>query len=154
MEASDMNKHQRGFTLIELIVVIVILGILAATALPRFVNLQSDAKAASMQGLAGGLRGAVELVRARWLVTGNTAAATVTTADGTVVAVGTGSGSSGGVPTVVGILNALGSTAGYATATAGNVVTFTPTAGPGTCSVTYTDTNGAVNATAAVAANC
>jgi len=92
-----MSKHQRGFTLIELIVVIVILGILAATALPRFVNLQSDARAASMQGLAGSMRAAVELIRGRWLVTGSTTATTVTTADGSVVTVGT-VGAAAGVP--------------------------------------------------------
>jgi MSHA pilin protein MshA len=149
-----MTQKQRGFTLIELVVVIVILGILAAVALPRFVNLQSDAKAASMKGLAGGLRASMELIRARWLVTGSTGAATVLTADGTSVAVGTGSGASAGVPTVAGILVAVGSLSGYSNATAGTVVTFTPSGGPTGCTVTYDAANGAVVDSTAIAANC
>ena len=153
-----MSKHQPGFTLIELIVVIVILGILAATALPRFVNLQSDARAASMKGVAGSMRAAVELVRGKWLVTGSTGAATVTLTDGSTVDVGTGTGASAGVPrgSATGIDRAAGLTATQYTCTGGPAAlrTCTPLGGPAGCTVTYDDTTGLVNDAGAAVGTC
>ncbi len=53
-----MKQAQRGFTLIELVMVIVILGVLAAVAIPKFVDLKGDAQAAALQGVVGGLNSA------------------------------------------------------------------------------------------------
>lgn len=139
-------KQEQGFTIIELIVVIVILGILAATALPKFADLRGEANLAKMQGLAGGLRSAVEVTRAKWLAVGSSGAATVTMADGTSVAVGT-TGTAAGVPTAAGILNALGSTAGYVTSGSVNFDPAGVTAG--NCQVNYAPGTGIVTTTPA-----
>lgn len=63
-------RKQHGFTLIELIIVIVILGILAVTAAPKFLNFGSDARAATVQGLAGALKSASNLVYAKAVIAG------------------------------------------------------------------------------------
>lgn len=62
-----MKKQQSGFTLIELIMVIVILGILSAFALPKFADLSSDAQAASRAGALGGVKSAAAIAHAACL---------------------------------------------------------------------------------------
>jgi MSHA pilin protein MshA len=137
-------KNESGFTMIELVVVIVILGILAAFAVPQFANLQTEAREAAVNGMAGAIRGAVSIARAKYLVVGDTAAVTVDM-DGTAVDVI----ASTGRPTsaaVGGINVALQDTGGF-TIAYGATATFTPTnGGSATCRVEYVAATGAVTA--------
>jgi MSHA pilin protein MshA len=78
-----VKSTQRGFTLIELVVVIVILGILAAFAVPRFARLDRQARIASVRAMEGTLRSGSVLARSQWLAEGLNAA--TTTIEGAVV---------------------------------------------------------------------
>ena len=68
-------KRQSGFTLIELVVVIVILGILAATAAPKFMNLQSDARISALNGLKASVKSASSMIYSKAILAGKEKAA-------------------------------------------------------------------------------
>ena len=146
-----MNANQKGFTLVELVVVIVILGVLAATALPRFINVTNDARIAAVNGIAGGLRSSVGTIQARYFATGTLTATTVTTADATSVAVNAGTGiptgATGGIGNAMGCESATacnGVTLDLTTATA---TTWRPSGGSATCQAAYNGTTGVVTVT-------
>ncbi|WP_404408914.1 type II secretion system protein [Pseudidiomarina marina] len=81
-------KTQKGFTLIELIIVIVVLGILAVTAAPQFFNFSSDARESTIKGLAGAVSGAKDIVYGKAAIEGIEADATGTTDGGVDVVYG------------------------------------------------------------------
>lgn len=61
------KQRQRGFTLIELVVVIALLAILAAFAIPRYAGLESEARTASVLGISGSIRSGAALVHGLWI---------------------------------------------------------------------------------------
>jgi len=76
--SSSPKKAQQGFTLIELVVVIVILGILAVTAAPKFIDLQDDARTATLQAVKASMQSASTLVHSKSLIAGKELASTAT----------------------------------------------------------------------------
>lgn len=124
-----MGNQQSGFTLIELIIVIVILGVLSAFAVPRFANLGGDAREASINAALGSMRSASAIAHSAYLAAGNNPASV--TMEGASVALAFG------YPTKAGILVAAQiSATDYDTSTAGTVAANGAT---GTCEVVYTE---------------
>lgn len=158
-----MKRQQAGFTLIELVVVIIILGILAAVALPKFMGLSSDARASVVDGMGGSVTEAADMVHALAEVQGQTGATGKVTIPGSTTALTTAYGYPDG--TTTGILAALqdgttsatsefpftfaaGSPAtfaytpagGSAVSTSGCVVDYTPSTGVGVAPIITTST--------------
>jgi MSHA pilin protein MshA len=130
-----VNRNQTGFTWIELAVVITILTILAAFAVPRFASIEGQARLDATQSLAGSVRSGASLAHALWVAQSDPASASVTM-EGQPITM------ANGYPDVASIDDTLVEYTGFALATPGGTAVFTKTSPSGTpianCFVTYT----------------
>ena len=146
-----MDKAQKGFTLIELVVVITILGILAAFAFPRFAALEVEARIAATEGLGGSIRAAAALAHSLSLVQGRTATESVDM-EGTAITMVNNYPSGA----LLGITAALQDITGFGTPTyVSGLATYNTDGGTaGSCTVTYDDDAAAAPTIVVTVTNC
>ncbi|TCS71886.1 MSHA pilin protein MshA [Sulfuritortus calidifontis] len=133
-----MRTQQSGFTLVELIMVIVIIGILAAAALPRFANLQGDARHAKGQAILGSVRSASNIAHAqalaRNIVNGN-----ITMEDTNVAMVSGYPAASGGILAAANINAATDDVTTTLSGGTQMIIQINGAQNPANCQITYTE---------------